>query len=47
VLVSLRDFQDEKADVIQRYNEEEARALKAYGELPESGSLFSDLILKF
>mmetsp|Transcript_12196 Transcript_12196/g.25604 ORF Transcript_12196/g.25604 Transcript_12196/m.25604 type:complete len:140 (-) Transcript_12196:668-1087(-) len=36
VLVGLRDFQDEKADVIQKYMADEARSLKAYGELPES-----------
>jgi len=36
-LISLRDFQDDKADVILKYNTEEARNLKAYGELPESG----------
>lgn len=36
VLVGLRDFQDEKADVILKYMADEARSLKAYGELPES-----------
>merc|ERR1719478_2050589 len=35
VLVSLRDFQDEKADIILKYNADEARNLKTYGELPE------------
>eukprot|EP00727_Mastigamoeba_balamuthi_P013989 m51a1_g9212 putative eukaryotic translation initiation factor x-chromosomal-like (161) ;mRNA; f:30436-31143 len=39
ILVGLRDFQDGKADVILRYNNEEARMLKAYGELPESAKL--------
>mmetsp|Transcript_14108 Transcript_14108/g.34289 ORF Transcript_14108/g.34289 Transcript_14108/m.34289 type:complete len:144 (-) Transcript_14108:272-703(-) len=34
ILVSLRDFQDEKADVILKYAADEARNLKAYGELP-------------
>ena len=28
---------DGKADVILRYNPDEARSLKAYGELPENG----------
>lgn len=37
VLIGLRDFQDEKADVIMKYNSDEARLLKQYGELPESG----------
>ena len=36
VLVGLRDYQDEKADVILKYMADEARSLKAYGELPES-----------
>ncbi|KAI3427986.1 hypothetical protein D9Q98_006374 [Chlorella vulgaris] len=36
VLVGLRDYQDEKADVILKYMADEARSLKAYGELPEN-----------
>mmetsp|Transcript_9197 Transcript_9197/g.15682 ORF Transcript_9197/g.15682 Transcript_9197/m.15682 type:complete len:143 (-) Transcript_9197:237-665(-) len=36
VLVSLRDFQDEKGDIIVKYTAEEARSLKNYGELPEN-----------
>jgi translation initiation factor 1A len=36
VLISLRDFQDDKADVILKYAPEEARQLKAQGHLPES-----------
>lgn len=36
VLLSLRDFQNEKADVIMKYTVEEARNLKVYGELPEN-----------
>jgi translation initiation factor 1A len=39
VLLSLRDFQDEKADVIQRYNPDEARQLKSYGELPDTAKI--------
>jgi len=39
VLVGLRDFQDEKCDVILKYTPEEARQLKAYGELPESAMI--------
>ena len=38
ILLGLRDYQDTKADVILRYNPDEARSLKAYGELPESGT---------
>lgn len=36
VLIGLRDFQDAKGDVILKYNADEARNLKTYGELPES-----------
>ncbi|CAD7699520.1 unnamed protein product [Ostreobium quekettii] len=35
ILVGLRDYQDEKADVILKYMADEARSLKQYGELPE------------
>ncbi|KAJ2331332.1 Translation initiation factor 1A, partial [Coemansia sp. RSA 2681] len=35
ILVSLRDFQDNIADIILKYNPDEARDLKTYGELPE------------
>ncbi|GLC46819.1 Eukaryotic translation initiation factor 1A, X-chromosomal [Pleodorina starrii] len=35
VLVGLRDYQDDKADVIMKYTADEARVLKQYGELPE------------
>eukprot|EP00948_MAST-09A_sp_MAST-9A-sp1_P000077 g77.t1 len=36
VLVGLREFQDDKADVILKYNPDEARKLRDYKELPES-----------
>merc|ERR1712146_213869 len=36
VLVSLRDFQYEKGDIILKYNADEARNLKTYGELPDN-----------
>jgi translation initiation factor 1A len=39
ILLSLRDFQDDQADVILKYNPDEARALKAQGELPESARI--------
>ena len=35
----LRDYQDSKADVIQKYNPDEARNLKAYKELPETAKI--------
>jgi translation initiation factor 1A len=36
ILVGLRDFQDGKADVIQKYSSDEARRLKSMGELPDN-----------
>ncbi|CAN6639329.1 eukaryotic translation initiation factor 1A [Trichomonascus vanleenenianus] len=39
ILVSLRDFQDDQADVILKYHPDEARALKAQGELPDSARI--------
>jgi translation initiation factor 1A len=38
VLLSLRGFEEDKGDIIQKYNEEEARRLKSLGELPENGN---------
>ncbi|KAL6565983.1 hypothetical protein OROHE_005038 [Orobanche hederae] len=35
ILVGLRDYQDDKADVILKFMSDEARRLKAYGELPD------------
>mmetsp|Transcript_13113 Transcript_13113/g.23808 ORF Transcript_13113/g.23808 Transcript_13113/m.23808 type:complete len:135 (+) Transcript_13113:856-1260(+) len=35
ILVGLREYEDNKADVIHKYSAEEARALKAKGVLPE------------
>ena len=39
ILVGLRDYQDNKADVIQKYMPDEARNLKTYGELPENAKI--------
>ena len=39
ILVGLRDFQDSKADVILKYTSDEARRLKAQGELPDNCSI--------
>ncbi|KAK7969372.1 eukaryotic translation initiation factor 1A [Apiospora saccharicola] len=39
ILLSLRDYQDDKGDVILKYNADEARSLKSYGELPESAKI--------
>lgn len=47
ILVSLRDFQDKHADIIHKYQYEEAKSLKTYKELPPNARLcegFMDLI---
>jgi initiation factor 1A len=51
ILLSLRDYQDEKGDVILKYSADEARSLKAYGELPESAKInetdtYEDLLVR-
>ena len=47
VLIGLRDFQDDKADIIMKYTPDEARQLKAYGEIPENGrNSFVNLIFR-
>ncbi|TSK98468.1 Eukaryotic translation initiation factor 1A [Bagarius yarrelli] len=43
ILIGLRDYQDTKADVILKYNADEARSLKAYGELPEHATREKEL----
>ena len=42
ILVGLRDYQDAKADVIMKYNSDEARRLKNMGHLPESVNVSLD-----
>ncbi|KAL0655709.1 hypothetical protein Bca4012_076293 [Brassica carinata] len=44
ILVGLRDYQDDKADVILKYMSDEARLLKAYGELPENTRLNEGIV---
>ena len=39
VLVGLREFQPDKADVIHKYTTDEARSLQAYGELPANAKI--------
>jgi len=39
ILVGLRDFQDNKADIIGKYSNEEARNLKMLGELPSTAKI--------
>lgn len=42
ILVGLREFQDDKCDVINKYTSDEARNLKAYGELPKDVKINED-----
>ncbi|KAJ4461880.1 putative Eukaryotic translation initiation factor 1A; X-chromosomal [Paratrimastix pyriformis] len=39
ILVGLRDYQDDKADVILKYTSDEARKLKEYHEIPDSAQI--------
>ena len=45
ILLGLRDFQDSKADVILKYTGDEARSLKAYGEIPEGIKINEDTLM--
>lgn len=38
ILLSLRDFQDGRGDIILKYTADEARSLKSLGEIPENGN---------
>jgi translation initiation factor 1A len=42
VLVGLRDFQDDKCDIMHKYTADESRQLKAYGELPKEAKINED-----
>ncbi|ESQ33654.1 hypothetical protein EUTSA_v10009359mg [Eutrema salsugineum] len=44
ILVGLRDYQDDKADVILKYFSDEARLLKARDELPKNIRLNEGLV---
>ncbi|KAG2375284.1 hypothetical protein C9374_009907 [Naegleria lovaniensis] len=39
ILVGLRDYQDDKADVIHKYLPDEARELKKLGEIPKDAKI--------
>jgi translation initiation factor 1A len=39
VLVGLRDYQDDKADIILKYSPDEARNLIKYGEIPDTTTI--------
>jgi translation initiation factor 1A len=42
VLVSLRDFQDDRCDIILKYTPEEIKMLKSYDEIPKYLSIKND-----
>ena len=44
VLVSTRDFDETKCDIIHKYNPDEAIVLKGYGELPTNYNLNATVI---
>ena len=46
VLIGKRDFQDKKADIIQKYFPDEAKNLKDYGELPSNIFINEGKIIK-
>ena len=46
ILVGLRDYQDAKADVIMKYNGDEARRLKNMGHLPDSVNVSGVILLQ-
>lgn len=47
ILIGLRDFQDAKADVIMKYNADETRNLKNYGEIPDTVKIQADNDIEF
>jgi translation initiation factor 1A len=44
VLIGLREFQPDKADIIHKYTAEEARNLQGYGELPASAKINQTIV---
>jgi len=44
VLVGLREFQNDRADVLHKYTPDEARSLIAYGELPATARINQNAI---
>ena len=43
ILVALRDFQDNKVDVINKYSSDQVRTLKTMGEIPHNTKINADL----
>ena len=44
VLIGLREFQPDRADIIHKYTAEEARNLQGYGELPASAKINQTIV---
>lgn len=47
ILIGLRDYQDQKADVILKYLNDEARTLKSMGEIPDTVHLDENNDIEF
>lgn len=45
ILVALRDFQDDKVDVIHKYSNDQVRRLKQMGEIPANTKVAADMAL--
>jgi translation initiation factor 1A len=45
ILVALRDFQEDKVDVIHKYSQDQAKRLKTMGEIPSNTKLSTDVAL--
>jgi translation initiation factor 1A len=45
ILVALRDFQEDKVDVIHKYSQDQAKRLKNMGEIPSNTKLSTDVAL--
>lgn len=46
ILVALRDFQDNKVDVIHKYSVDQIRKLKSTGEIPSNTKMPNDIDLE-
>lgn len=45
ILVTLRDFQDGKVDVVHKYSTDQVRRLKTLGEIPSNAKVSNDIAL--
>jgi translation initiation factor 1A len=46
ILVTLRDFQDGKVDVVHKYSTDQVRRLKTMGEIPSNAKVSNDMALE-